>query len=167
MFDNFRNCKTKSAPHQVRCADSSTKAVNAHQSDTCLTCRPTALAISRTVFKLWHSNVFVPKSTECYRDVNLILWIGRLMHGMYYICSCSFRLPWTWCKVIVGRQRQNFSPELSRQVSKQQATTVGLFYVTLTLKTFIWFHQLVLSVVTALFLGGRKVDNPFDENGRR
>ena len=36
-----------------------------------------------------------------------------------YICSCSFRLPWPWCKVTVGQQRQKIGNDLSRQISKQ------------------------------------------------
>ena len=48
--------------------------------------------------------------------------------------------------VIVGRQRQQFSVELFRQVSKRQVTTVcDIVYVTLTLQTFIWLDHLVLS----------------------
>ena len=48
-----------------------------------------------------------------------------------YICSCSFWWAWPWCKVTVGRQRQNFSVELflttKDAASIKLATTVGLF----------------------------------------
>ena len=32
----------------------------------------------------------------------------------WHICSCLFWWPWPWCKVIVGRQSQKFSVELSQ-----------------------------------------------------
>ena len=50
---------------------------------------------------------------------------------MSYICPCSFRWPWPWCKVTVSRQMQKISVECSLQVSKQIsvkfATRVGNF----------------------------------------
>ena len=45
-------------------------------------------------------------------------------------CSCSFRLPWPWCKVIVGRQRQKskrwiISATIKQATSIKLATKVG------------------------------------------
>ena len=37
-----------------------------------------------------------------------------------YRCTCSFRRPWPWCKVIGGRQMQKVSVESFWQLSKQQ-----------------------------------------------
>ena len=38
--------------------------------------------------------------------------------------ACSFWWLWYWCKVIVGRQRQQISVQLSRQVSKRKPLDV-------------------------------------------
>ena len=53
------------------------------------------IIISRTIFKLWHSNLAWRLTCACH-------------------CSCSFR---PWCKVTVAWQRGEISVELSRQQS--------------------------------------------------
>ena len=74
------------------------------------------------------------------------------MYAWHIVCSCSFRGPWPWYKVIVGRQRQTFSVEWSRQLSKQQdkyyiCNNDGrpfffFIHVTQTLKTCVWLDHL-------------------------
>ena len=48
---------------------------------------------------------------------------------------------------MVGRQKQKLSVQLSRQLSKEQALNLlqpyAIFYVTLTLKTFVWLDGLL------------------------
>ena len=72
-----------------------------------------SFAISRTIFKLLHSNLAWQSNRGC--------------HG----CTCWFWWPWPWCKVTVGRQRhtnQRWMLLATKQaISVTLATTVGHF----------------------------------------
>ena len=95
------------------------------QLDHCLTC--TIIVIFRTIFQLCHSH---------------LAWRQPYT---WHICLCSFRWPWPWCKVTVGRQKINF--ELSRQLRNLKlATTVGHFF------TWPWLWRHLYGLVTFLFL---------------
>ena len=61
------------------------------------------------------------------------------------MCSCSFRWPWPWCKAKANNQRCMLSAT-KQAISIKLATTVGHFYMTLTLllQTFV---ELVLLVM--------------------
>ena len=71
----------------------------------------------------------------------------------WHICSCSIRLPWPWCRVIVGRAKANIQcwiiSTTKQAASITLATTVGLFFVRDLdfANIYIWLDQLVLSVV--------------------
>ena len=72
------------------------------------------LAISRTIFKLLHSN---------------LAW--QQIYGCHNICSCLFRCSWFWYKVTVDRQRQQnqcwMLSATKQAISIKLATTVGRF----------------------------------------
>ena len=69
----------------------------------------------------------------------LLLNLAWLYIKTWHICPCSFRLPWHWWKVIVGRRRHKFNVELCRQLSQQQGLFFlqrkAIFYVTFDLQT--------------------------------
>ena len=64
----------------------------------------------------------------------------------YMLILGLMTLTWVQGHSVVGWKRQKFSVQLFRQQSKQQALNLlqreAIFYVTLTLQTFIWLDHL-------------------------
>ena len=69
------------------------------------------------------------------------------IYAWHIICWCLFQWPLPWCKLLsqwVGKGKKSMSNYLDKKASNitfisiKLATTVGHFYVTLTLKTFIF-----------------------------